>query len=47
MVKNGRIIGQEPMKSYPTNEGKLCIKGNNTYKLLSHPERLTEPLIKG
>jgi len=47
VVKNGRIIGQEPMKSYPTNEGKLCIKGNNTYKLLSHPERLTEPLIKG
>jgi len=35
------------MKSYPANEGKLCIKGNNTYKLLSHPERLTEPLIKG
>jgi len=47
VVQNGRIIGQEPMKSYPTNEGKLCIKGNNTYKLLSHPERLTEPLIKG
>ncbi len=47
VVKNGRIIGQEPMKSYPTNEGKLCIKGNNIFKLLSHPERLTEPLIKG
>jgi formate dehydrogenase major subunit len=47
VVKNGTIIGQEPMKSYPINEGKLCIKGNNTYKLLSHPERLTEPLIKG
>jgi formate dehydrogenase alpha subunit len=47
VVKNGKIIGQESMKSYPTNEGKLCIKGNNAYKLLSHPERLTEPLIKG
>jgi len=47
VVKNGRIIGQEPMKSYPTNEGKMCIKGNNIYKLLSHPDRLTEPLIKG
>ena len=47
VVKNGKVVGQEPMKSYPTNEGKICIKGNNTYKLLSHSERLTEPLIKG
>ena len=47
VVKNGRIIGQEPMKSYPTNEGKLCIKGNNTFKLLSHPQRLQKPLVNG
>ena len=47
VVKNGKVVGQEPMKSYPTNEGKICIKGNNAYKLLSHSERLTEPLIKG
>ena len=47
VVKNGRIIGQEPMKSYPANEGKMCIKGNNTYKLLSHPQRLRKPLVNG
>jgi len=47
VVKNGRIIGEEPMKSYPTNEGKMCIKGNNIYKLLSHPQRLRKPLVNG
>jgi formate dehydrogenase major subunit len=47
VVKNGRIIGQEPMKSYPTNEGKMCIKGNNIYKLLYHPQRLQKPLVNG
>jgi len=47
VVKDGKVIGQEPMKSYLTNEGKLCIKGNNTYKLLSHPDRLQKPLVNG
>ena len=47
VVENGAIVGQEPMKSYPTNEGKMCIKGNNIYELLSHPDRLQKPLIKG
>jgi len=47
VVKNGKIIGQEPMKSYPTNEGKMCMKGNNIYKFLSHPERLQKPLVNG
>jgi len=47
VVKNDKIIGQEPMKSYPTNEGKMCIKGNNIYKLLSHPQRLRKPLVNG
>jgi formate dehydrogenase alpha subunit len=47
VVENGEIIGQEPMKSYPTNEGKMCIKGNNTYKLLSHSQRLRRPLVNG
>ena len=26
VVKNGRIIGEEPRKDYPLNEGKTCIK---------------------
>lgn len=47
VVEDGRVIGQEPMKSYPLNEGRMCIKGNNTYRLLSHPERLKVPLIHG
>jgi len=47
VVKDGKVIGQEPMKSYLTNEGKLCIKGNNIYKLLSHPDRLQKPLVNG
>jgi formate dehydrogenase major subunit len=47
VVKNGRIIGEEPRKDYPLNQGKTCIKGNNAYKYLSHPDRLKTPLIGG
>jgi formate dehydrogenase alpha subunit len=47
VLKDGEIVGEEPRKNYPLNEGKNCIKGNNAYKFLSHPDRLKTPLIQG
>jgi formate dehydrogenase alpha subunit len=47
VIKEGRIVGQIPRKDYPLNEGKTCIKGNNAFKFLYHPDRLKIPLING
>ncbi len=47
VVEEGRVLGVEPRKEYPLNEGKTCIKGSNAYKFLDHPDRLRRPLVKG
>ena len=39
----GRIDGRE----FPTNRGGLCQKGWTSGSLLTHPERLTTPLVDG
>ena len=46
VVKDGRIIGEEPWKAHPVNEGKNCPKGKNAYQFLYSEDRLTKPLIK-
>lgn len=46
MVKNGEIVGREPWKEHPVNEGKNCIKGSNAYKCLYSKDRLKKPLIR-
>ena len=46
VVKDGKIIGVEPWKRHPVNEGKVCPKGNFGYQFINHPDRLTTPLIK-
>jgi len=46
VVKNGRIIGQEPWKEHPVNEGTHCPKGMNAYQFLYAEDRLTTPLIR-
>lgn len=46
VVKDGKIIGVEPWKRHPVNEGKVCPKGNFGYEFINHPDRLTTPLIK-
>ena len=47
VVKDGRIMGVEPWKEHPVNEGKNCIKGRNAYDFLYADGRLERPLIKG
>ena len=47
VVDEGRVVGVEPKKDHPLNEGKTCIKGGSAYKFLGHPERLRTPLIHG
>jgi formate dehydrogenase alpha subunit len=46
VVKDGRIVGVEPWKEHPVNEGKNCIKGRNAYDFLYADGRLERPLIK-
>ena len=40
------LIGVEPWKRHPVNEGKVCPKGNFGWQFINHPDRLTTPLIK-
>jgi predicted molibdopterin-dependent oxidoreductase YjgC len=44
-VKNGKIIKAMGARAIP-NEGRLCVKGRFGMGFVSHPERLTTPLIK-
>ena len=46
VVKDGKIIGVEPFKRHPVNEGKVCPKGNFGYQFINREDRLTTPLIK-
>jgi len=46
VVKDGRIIGLEPWKEHPINEGKVCIKGNRAHEFINSEDRLRKPLIK-
>ncbi len=46
VVKEGRIVGVEPWKEHPVNEGKNCPKGRNAFEFLYHKSRLVKPLVK-
>jgi formate dehydrogenase alpha subunit len=46
IVSDGRIIGQEPWKEHPINEGANCPKGKNAYEFLYSEDRLKNPLIR-
>lgn len=46
VVKNEKVIGVEPCKRSPINEGKLCPKGLTCWESVHSPDRLTTPLIK-
>lgn len=43
---DGKIIGVEPWKDHPVNEGTNCIKGKNAYQYIYSEDRVTSPLIK-
>jgi formate dehydrogenase alpha subunit len=46
VVKNGRIVGIEPWKEHPVNEGKNCPKGRNAYEYIYADGRLERPLVR-
>jgi len=46
VVEGGRIIGQEPWKEHPINEGANCPKGKNSYEFLYSKDRLKLPLVR-
>jgi len=46
IVKDGKIIGQEPWKEHPINEGANCPKGKNSYQFLYSEDRLKMPLVR-
>ncbi len=45
-VIDGKIVSTLPLKSYPVNQGKLCIKGWNLHEYINSFMRLKAPLIK-
>ncbi|HNX18582.1 MAG TPA: molybdopterin-dependent oxidoreductase, partial [Methanoregula sp.] len=44
--KGNTLLGVEPYKRSPINEGKLCPKGATCWETVQKPGRLTKPLIK-
>ncbi|KAF5085546.1 formate dehydrogenase subunit alpha [Methanoculleus horonobensis] len=46
VVNEGKLVGVEPLKRSPINEGKLCPKGTTCWEFVQSPDRLTKPLIK-
>ncbi len=45
-VKNGRLRGVTPSKAHPVSEGRLCVKGLNSWEVVEHKDRIKSPLIK-
>jgi formate dehydrogenase alpha subunit len=45
-VLDGEIIGTLPLKTGPTNEGGLCIKGWTAHEFVQHQDRLIQPMIR-
>ena len=46
VVKDDKLVGVEPWKRTPVNEGKLCPKGLSCWEFVHSEDRLTTPLIK-
>lgn len=42
-----RIVKVTSKPEYVSNEGDLCVKGRFSFNFVHHPERLTEPLVRG
>ena len=47
LTKDDRIIGIQPAMDGPSNKGALCVKGQFAYDYVHHPDRLTQPLLRG
>uniref|UniRef100_UPI0025DD2FFF molybdopterin-dependent oxidoreductase n=1 Tax=Methanoculleus sp. TaxID=90427 RepID=UPI0025DD2FFF len=46
VVKDGKVVGTQPYRRSPVNEGKVCPKGTYAHEFVNSPDRLTKPLIK-
>lgn len=42
-----RIVKITSDPDYVSNEGNLCVKGRFAFNFVHHPDRLTEPLVRG
>ena len=42
-----RIVKVTSDPAYLPNEGNLCVKGRFAFNFVHHPDRLTEPLVRG
>jgi predicted molibdopterin-dependent oxidoreductase YjgC len=45
--ETNRIVKVTSDPSYVSNEGNLCVKGRFSFNFVHHPDRLTEPLVRG
>ncbi|MEM4818605.1 MAG: molybdopterin-dependent oxidoreductase [Candidatus Nezhaarchaeales archaeon] len=45
IIDKGAIVGIEYLSEGP-NEGALCTRGNTSYEIVQHPDRLAVPLIR-
>jgi predicted molibdopterin-dependent oxidoreductase YjgC len=45
--ETGRIVKVTSDPRYLPNEGNLCVKGRFAFNFVHHPDRLTEPLVRG
>jgi len=46
VIRDSTILGVEPWKEHPVNEGANCPKGKNAFDFLYADGRLTKPLIR-
>ncbi|WP_163444900.1 molybdopterin oxidoreductase family protein [Flavobacterium columnare] len=46
LVKNNKVVGFDPWKEFPFNEGRLCPKGVQRYLQNNHPDRLLNPMLR-
>jgi predicted molibdopterin-dependent oxidoreductase YjgC len=42
-----RIVKVTSQPDYVSNEGNLCVKGRFAFNFVHHPDRLTQPLVRG
>ncbi len=45
--ETNRIVKVTSDPSYVSNDGDLCVKGRFAFNFVHHPDRLTEPLVRG
>ena len=46
LVKDGRVVQVTSPVGVGAGEGNLCVKGRYGYQFISHPDRLTQPLVR-